>query len=152
MPIFLLPLVAAALRIASLLTLATAAASDIDRRIISNRTALLMFSIGVDLRFLINPHGLAPSVFAAAAVYLGLVGLTHLKLLGAGDVKLIAAASFYVPANEVPTLLLDIAIAGGIVCVGFFVERGNLRDRAPVPYGVAIVAATAYRILSELSS
>jgi prepilin peptidase CpaA len=149
MPIFLLPLVAAALRMASVLALATAAASDIDDRIISNRTSLVTLGIGVIMRLVLQPQAFAASVFAAAAVYLGLAGLAHLKLLGGGDVKLAAAASFFVPPIEVPALLIDIALTGGVLCLAFLVERGTKRG-TPVPYGVAISAATAYRVIVDL--
>ena len=151
MPIFLLPLVAAALRIASIVPFAAAVASDINRRAISNRTNLITFCVGAILRFTVEPRAFATSVLAAAAVYLGLAGLAHLGLLGGGDVKLAAAASFFVPAGEVPTLLLDIALAGGVLCLVYLaIGRGAHRVHAPVPYGVAISAVTTYRVILDL--
>src|ERR1700691_6083391 len=142
MSAILLPLVAAALRIASVTTLVSAAVSDIKRRIIPNRTSLTALGVGAVLRLVAEPHMFVASVLAASAVYLGLAGLAYLKLLGGGDVKLAAAASFFVPAGEVPALLLDIALAGGILCiVVLVVGRISTIGRKLVPYGVAISAA-----------
>ncbi len=142
-------LVALALRLASLLTLAAAAASDVNRRIISNRTSLAAAGTGAALRLVVAPQAFAMSVLAAGAIYLALAGLANFNIIGGGDAKLAAAASLLVPAGEVPEWLLDVALAGGLVCLGMLATQG--RD-AEVPYGVAIAAATAYRLILDLSS
>ena len=149
--LLLLRLFVATLRLASVATLASAAATDINRRIISNRTSLATFGFGALLRLMIAPHAFAASMLTAAAVYLGLAALAQLKFLGGGDVKLGAASTFFVPAGEVPMLLLDICVAGGVVCLFYLVIRAiSHGTNETVPYGVAISSATAYRVIVDL--
>lgn len=100
------------------------------------------------------------AVFAALAVFTVMVFLFYLGAVGGGDVKLLPASTLLFPTQEVPTLLVLVSFAGGILAIVAIVRRGlrgsrlgtrrGARDRAAadgfgfqgegVPYGVAILA------------
>jgi prepilin peptidase CpaA len=132
--------------------LLAAAGTDIVSRRIPNRLVLALALLGM-VRILhdmiaadavatamlgaLADLAVASAVFAAGAV------LFHLRALGGGDVKLIAAASLFVGAAAVPTLLLLTALAGGalaLVCLVGFAAVGLGALRPGLPYGVAIAA------------
>ncbi|TAD77262.1 MAG: peptidase, partial [Sphingomonadales bacterium] len=70
----------------------------------------------------------------ALAAFLILAGLFALKVMGGGDVKLLAALALWVPFYEFLQLLLIMSLAGGaltIMVAGWHVIRGQ-RDRIAV--------------------
>lgn len=80
-------------------------------------------------------------VFAATA----LAGFAALcgNVFGAGDVKLLSAASLWAGPHLIALLLVVMAFVGGIesLAVVFALRRrGQSLAKAPVPYGVAIAA------------
>jgi prepilin peptidase CpaA len=150
MPALALLLLAAALRVVYLVTLLAAAESDAERRIIPNRLVLVVFGTGVALRLVTDPLAIWINMLVAGAVYVGLAVLANLNLLGGGDVKMTAAATFLVPAADVPELLLDIALAGGVVSLLYLVARKiSIVNSPTVPYGVAILGGVTYRIIAD---
>lgn len=76
----------------------------------------------------------------------------HVRLMGGGDIKLIAALGLWTGLYLLPVLLIVIALAGGGVTVVLLIVRAGaqrclarparlppiLRRGEPVPYGVAI--------------
>jgi len=142
---------AMALRVVNVGALFAAATTDVKRRIIPNVIALLVFVAGLCLRLATQPRVIWESVLVGGILYVALVELVHLGLIGGGDAKLASAASFLVPAAHVPTLLADIAIAGGVLSVLFFAARHlSIVKRPTLPYGVAIAAGTIYRLVTEV--
>lgn len=95
-----------------------------------------------------------PSCLAAFAVAL-LVGFPMFvgRVMGAGDVKLLAAAALFAGMDNLLLLLIATALAGGVLAItalaarpyeGFLVASGLPRPRAGLPYGVAIAAGALY--------
>ena len=93
-------------------------------------------------------------------------------LLGAGDVKLIGAASLFVQPTHVPLLLAATAIAGGLLaCLYLLLQRvlpepadgrpgsvvrrlcrtelWRIGRRGPLPYAVAISSATLFCLVQQ---
>lgn len=144
---------ATALRIASVAILTVAAVGDVRRRVIPDLLTLVVFAAGIALRLSSHAAGFWVSALAGAAVYVALAVLVHANVIGGADAKLTAAVSFLVPAVKVPGLLVDIALAGGALSLLYLLAR-QLRPRinATLPYGVAIVAGSTYRIMADLCS
>ncbi len=165
---------------ASLLALAGSVAADLRARIIPNKFAVLIAACGVALSLRAGAGQLWISLLAAICVFLLLGVLAHYRLIGGGDVKLIAAAALLVPPDRVPLLLADIAIAGGVLsalylAAGFPLRRwpqlyrntgrnghtgafskwlrceGSRIARVyPVPYALAVSGGVAMHIVREL--
>jgi prepilin peptidase CpaA len=135
-----------------------AAGVDISRRIIPNEAVVVVAVAGLLIR-LLSPSEPAvwQSIVAALAILVTLGLLGGHGFLGGGDVKMISAASLAVPVQDVLSLLLNIALAGGVVSL-FYLGRAlaaAARSRravggesaalrsvdfsASLPYGAAIL-------------
>lgn len=146
---------------------AIAAYTDVTSRRIPNLLPAVLLCAGVTLHAI---HG-----WQSAAISIGLflgafafgTFLFSLKLLGGGDVKLIAASCAALGWPDAPAFLLYTIIAGGILGISISIARGRLRAvarnvksmafpllsgvrPAPIssaagtmPYGLAIFAGAA---------
>lgn len=158
-------LVRATVWAAVLVVMAAAAGSDFKRRIVPNEAVALVAVGGLVLSLLARPGSTFISLLLALTVMLTLLVVAHFNLLGAGDAKLIAAATLLVPPDRVAPLLLGIAVAGGVLsgiylvaframkhggrrATGFFAHVRHA-DRS-VPYAVAILGGVALYFASEL--
>jgi prepilin peptidase CpaA len=134
--------------------LAAAAGYDAWARRIPNWAVvglLGVFLVGLTLGWLAPAW---PSCLAAFAVAL-LVGFPMFvgRVMGAGDVKLLAAAALFAGMDNLLLLLVGTALAGGVLAAaalaarpyeGFLVASGWPQPRAGLPYGVAIAAGALY--------
>lgn len=128
----MLPLTVA-LWVAALINLAVIAVADLRRRIIPNELVLATVAAGITLRLVSVGGGLWLSLGGATVIFLTLGAIAHLGVIGGGDVKLISAASLLVSANQVPSLLLDVAMAGGVLSAAYLVARLARGAGAAVP-------------------
>lgn len=134
--------------------LTVAAVVDLHRRVIPNGAVLAVAGAGLVLR-LWDFDGEALAISAALAFLLlaGLGQLARRGIVGGGDAKLIAAVSLLQPAAAVPTVLIFIALAGGVLAVVYLMRqwlyalkpaislRGESRAATglqSLPYAVAI--------------
>ncbi len=118
---------------AILVCLVASLATDLASRIIPNRLVLLVLCFGVALRSMAGAGPLLVSVAMAALVLVVLGIVASHDLMGWGDVKLIAAATFAVAADRVLPLMLHIALAGGVLAVLYLALRFGLRRRSRLP-------------------
>lgn len=147
--------------------LAIAAASDVRSRIIPDRVVLLLGANGLALRLSIAGwHQAAVSLLAAGVILLVLGQAARHGLLGAGDAKLIATVTLFVPVADVPALVLAIALAGGVVSCAYLALRALARHGAmlgplrreqrriaaglPLPYALAIFLGTFWFGVADL--
>jgi len=86
--------------------------------------------------------GVAIQIGVALATFVVLAGLFALRAMGGGDVKLLAALALWIQPAQFLSLLLVMALVGGIltIVVGAWHLMRRRRDRIAVPYGVAIAA------------
>ena len=110
-----------------------AVATDVARRIIPNRFVLLVLASGITLRLLSAPSPFWLGLLGPIAVLLALGLLASHDLVGWGDAKLITAVSVAVPADRLLTLLLAIALAGGLLSCLYLAARCVLRRIAASP-------------------
>lgn len=104
--------------------LVVAAAVDLRRRIIPDTAVLTVAGAGLLLRLLdFDAASFAVSAVLAAVLLAGLGQLARNAIVGGGDAKLIAAASFLQPPTEVPALILHIALAGGGLALAYIARN-----------------------------
>ena len=132
-----------------------AAWTDIRSRTISNEinAAIALFSIAfwwvvgeplwpdVALRV-----GIALLIFVAFAL------LFLLRMMGGGDVKMIAALALWLPLQALMPMLSVMALTGGVIAV-FLLVRHRWRpnaDKPELPYGVAIALGGLWVIANGL--
>jgi prepilin peptidase CpaA len=118
---------------ASLVALAASAAADLRARIIPNEFALLVALCGLAMALRSGAAQLWLPVLAALCVFLALGVLAHYNAIGGGDVKLIAATCLLVPPDRIPLLLIEIALAGGVLSC-LYLAGGLLLRRQPALY------------------
>lgn len=94
---------------------------------------------------------IAIQIGCAALVFALFAGIFALRMMGGGDVKLIAALALWLPPMALLRLLILMALLGGALTLGMLIHA-KIRRRAArdieVPYGVAITLAALF-ILCE---
>lgn len=131
----------------ALIALLAAALHDIAARTIPNRIALGIAALGLLQRILAGELGWG--LVAAGAVFiLGILAWRY-GVMGGGDVKLLAACALLASPWLVPDMILAIALAGGVLALGYILMRRLVRAPAgPRPDGVLrrLLRAEAWRI------
>jgi len=119
------PLVALA---ATLAMLAIAVWTDLRQRRIPNR--LVLVGLGVALALSVAPGGigLRSALLGMAAGFALLLPLHLLRVMGAGDVKLMAAVGAFVGLQAVLMVVLLTLVAGGVLALAWALGLGRLRD------------------------
>jgi prepilin peptidase CpaA len=153
--------------VAASLILLAAALHDLAFRTVPNWMSLALAALATAEALLLG-HVLA-SLAAGVLVFAGSAACWRRGWLGGGDVKLLAATAMIVPPAEIMALLVDVALAGGVLAVCYLVlgrmtpqptgarpagllarirraEHFRIHRRAPIPYASAI-AAGAFVVL-----
>jgi prepilin peptidase CpaA len=123
--------VAAAVSTAGLAILGAAAFIDVRDRIIPNRLVILTLGAGLVMRLACDPYRIWLSLVISFGIFAALAYASRHNAIGGGDAKMIAAVSLLVPPDQVLSLLLDIALAGGGVALVYLVARFGLHRRPP---------------------
>ncbi|MEJ7933462.1 prepilin peptidase [Sphingobium sp. AN558] len=129
--------------------LITAAITDLRSRIISNRLNV-MIAVLAPLWWLSCGLPVWPGMVTQLAIGLIIFGLFAalfaLGWMGGGDVKLLAALSLWFPWQAVVSLLVLMAVLGGVVTLATVIHhRVTKRLGQPeIPYGVAISLAALW--------
>ncbi len=109
--------------------------ADIRDRIIDNNVILALLVIILPISFLkYQTIFILPAVFALMIGFL----LFTLRVIGAGDVKLVSVLMLMIPLDELIYFFFFTAFAGLLlIVVGWLFYRKSIRERG-LPYGVAI--------------
>lgn len=147
-----MPWLAAAAALGLLLLCGAVIHSDLGRRRIPNTLctaiALLGFVFAVGETGWSGFPNFAWRMAIAALVAVPLVLLFLLRLLGGGDVKLIAALLLWVPASDIPAMLAVTILAGALIAIALNLNRLFCFIRADtIPYGVAIVSGALWVLI-----
>ncbi len=121
--------------ILTILLLINVSYSDIKRRIIENKIVVILCFILIMLTWLKYE-----TIFILTPICVLLIGfvLFSLKVIGGGDVKLIATLTLSLPNDQIPSLFFFITLSGLLVIIwGFLFHRKSITNNG-VPYGVAI--------------
>jgi prepilin peptidase CpaA len=139
-----------------------AAVTDADRLSIPNRVvAALVLLYPVYVLASPQPVDWTGGLAVAAVTLIGGMLLWRLGTLGAGDVKLLAAAMLWAGPVGAPNLLLAMAVVGGALALVqatqlrfiaaslaslLFRDSGEAFLRAEVPYGIAIAVGAVVAV------
>lgn len=123
-----------------------AAISDVRSRTIANKLNLAIALLAVPYWFAVGLTpwpGMAMQLGFAVATFALFVGLYMIGGMGGGDVKMIGAVALWAPPMMLLSMLMVMAIGGGLLSLVMLIEQKWRRGAEPpeVPYGVAIAAA-----------
>lgn len=122
------------------------AVTDIRSRIISNRLnaaiALLAPVYWWSLGLAVWPD-MAIQIGLCAGVFAIFATLFALGMMGGGDVKMLAALALWLPAGALLSLLVLMALLGGVITFIALIHHRSTKKigAVEVPYGVAIALA-----------
>ncbi|MFZ2998058.1 A24 family peptidase [Sphingobium sp.] len=129
--------------------LIVAAVTDLRSRIISNRLNLIVAALaplwwvacGLDMW-----PGMAVQLLVGGAVFVLFAMLFAVGMMGGGDVKLLAAIALWFPWQAVLSLLVLMALIGGVVTLVTVVHHRMSRriGQPEIPYGIAISFAALW--------
>ena len=136
----------------SLILLSVAAGTDLKDRRIPNEIVAAVAAIGLMQGLIARPGQVWLSLLVALVVFCGLGVLSRYRIIGGGDLKLISAVTLLVPPGRVGELLIEIALAGGVLsCIYLLVP--NAQSGPATSSGVGEVAhpeaGSALRIMME---
>jgi prepilin peptidase CpaA len=134
------------------IVLLVASVSDIRDRRIPNWTVLALVILFVPWIFVGSHVLIISSLEAALLAFIVSVTLYALRIVGAGDSKLLTAVSLFVGLDHLFTFFMLVALAGGAIAavslgrnpvraLVMFQMRGKGDFGRGVPYGVAIAVA-----------
>jgi len=126
--------------LASSVLLTVSAATDLKDRRIPNELVAAVAAIGLTQGVLARPGQVWLSLLVALIVFCGLGVLSHYRIIGGGDLKLISAVTLLVPPERVGQLLIEIALAGGVLSCVYFLARYALKSPSVASSGAAEVA------------
>ncbi len=101
-----------------------------------------------------SPTSVALQVGVALITFFAMALLFALKMMGGGDVKLLAALALWIEPGAFMQLLIIMALAGGvltIVMAAYHFMRQQ-KERIAIPYGVAIAAGGLWVIYPKIFS
>jgi len=154
---------------AACVLLAVAAMHDVGFRTLPDSVSVGLVGCGVATH--LSGGDLGRAALAASAVFALAVLAWWAGALGGGDAKLLGSTALAVPLSSVPAFVLDTALAGGVLALGFLslrpfvpaargsrpatllgrvlrAEAWRIRRRGPLPYAVAIAAGGAVSLLN----
>lgn len=129
--------------------LIAAAITDLRARIISNRLSFVIAALaplwwiacGLDLW-----PDVAVQLLVGGIVFILFAALFSMGMMGGGDVKLLAALALWFPWQAVISLLVLMALLGGLVTLITVIHHRMTRrlGQPEIPYGVAISLAALW--------
>jgi prepilin peptidase CpaA len=131
------------------LLLIVASVTDLRSRIISNRLNLTVAALApiwwLACGLALWP-GMAVQLLVALIVFMAFAALFALGCMGGGDVKLLAALALWFPWQATLSMLMLMAVLGGIVTIVTVVHHRMTRrlGQPQIPYGIAISFAALW--------
>lgn len=157
----------------ALFVLLAATTSDLAVRTVPNWFSVVLGIDGISMR--IQDDMIVFSVLGAGIVFILAFCCWRRQIMGGADVKLLAAVSFLVRPSAIPTLMLAIALAGGMLGLLYWIlprlllkpstvrprfilgrvlriERYRISRGFSLPYVVAIAVGSVYAIGKGLAT
>jgi prepilin peptidase CpaA len=113
---------------ATLIALAVGVVTDLKDRIVPNELVLLVAVCGVALTLLSRPDLIWLNILLAIVVLFGFGIFAHYRMIGWGDVKLIGAVALLVRPDRFGLVLIEIAVAGGLLSGIYLAAYHTLRQ------------------------
>lgn len=149
------------LLVAFAIALLYAAFTDVRSRTIGNKLNIAI-AAGAPVYWWASGMSLWPDVawqlgfaiaVAAVLIFIFWLGLTlNMLILGGGDIKLLGAIALWLSPLAFLNMLVIMAIAGGLLAVGFVLRRIVLKPKTQgkLPYGVAITFGALWVLFPQL--
>lgn len=143
------------LLIALAIALLYAAFTDIRSRLIANWLNIAI-AAGAPVYWWASGLSLWPDVAIqlgiAIAAFAVFAGMFAIRLMGGGDVKLLTALALWIEPSGFITLLLIMALAGGVLTVmmGAYHFLRREKEKLAIPYGVAIAFGALWVLFPKL--
>jgi prepilin peptidase CpaA len=144
------------------IVLVLAAIEDIRTRRISNRLSLVILALFAArvTSALVQEAGILDAAVwplaSALAVFMVGLSLFAVRLMGGGDVKLMAATALFAGPELGLAFILYVTVAGGFVALATLIygklQTPDVRERLKVPYGVAISAGGLWVCFNGISA
>lgn len=113
---------------ATLILLVVAAGTDLKDRLIPNRIVIAIAAVAISKGLVSTPGLTWISLLAASTVFCVLGVFSHYKVIGGGDLKLITAVTLLVQPGQIGLLLVEIALAGGVLSCIYFASHLALKN------------------------
>lgn len=132
-----------------------AAWTDIKTRTISNEVNTAIALLAIAFWWVVGETiwpDLVIRIGVALLIFVVFALLFMIRMIGGGDVKMIAALALWLPFQALVSMLTVMALAGGLISA-FLLIRQRWRpnaDRPEVPYGVAIALGGLWVIANGL--
>jgi prepilin peptidase CpaA len=123
----------------SLILLSVAAGTDLKDRRIPNEIVSAVAVVGLMHGLIARPGQIWLSLLVSFVVFCGLAVLSRYRIIGGGDLKLISAVTLLVPPERVGQLLIEIALAGGVLSCIYLLMPSALRIAPATSSGAAEV-------------
>jgi prepilin peptidase CpaA len=144
------------------LVLGYAAAVDVKERRIPNWTVLAVAGLFVGWAVIGPSVSLVGSLAAAVIVFIFTVGLYLLKVVGAGDSKLVTAVALFIGLQHLLVFALMMSVVGGMIALFMLATsprrvlviiqtRGEVGFGRSVPYGAAIALAAVATLVPQVT-
>ena len=144
------------------LVLGYAAAIDMRERRIPNWTVLAVAGLYIGWAIVGPSVSFVGSLAAALIVFMFTVGLYLLKVVGAGDSKLVTVVALFIGLQHLPVFVLMMSVVGGMLALFILAmsprrvlviiqTRGQVGFGRSVPYGVAIALAAVATLVPQVT-
>lgn len=134
--------------------LVIAAAGDIKARIIPNRlnAGIALLAIPFWVAAGLGWHDILIQIGLSFAVLAIFGACFAIGMMGGGDVKLLTALALWMPLGQMATLLVWMALGGGVLTAAMLILHRLRRatEKIEVPYGVAISAAALLLVTNDI--
>jgi prepilin peptidase CpaA len=146
--------VVVALRLILAVLLVVAAIGDIRTRIIPNwlNAAIALLAIPYWLALGLDGHAMLIQIGLCFAILALFFLCFAIGMMGGGDVKLLAALALWMPLGKMATLLIWMALAGGVLTLAMMLIHRLRKNtvKLEVPYGVAISVAALVIVTKDI--
>lgn len=134
--------------------LVIAGIGDVRSRIIPNRlnTTIALLAIPFWFAAGLSSHAMLIQIGLACVVLAIFSGCFMIGMIGGGDVKMLTALALWLPLGQMFTLLLGMALAGGVLSVGMLIyyRLRKIIDKPEIPYGIAISASALLLVANDV--
>lgn len=123
--------------------------TDTIRREITNIQIIVVIIIGIICAFL---YDIKFNIWISIIILSFCILLWYMKLIGAGDAKLIPIMSFFTPDELIYEFLFLMTILGALIAILTILSTKVFKTEKTVPYGVAIMISFILIYFSNLYS
>jgi len=124
-----------------LIALTVSVVTDLKDRIVPNELVLFVAINGMSLTLLSRPELIWLNILLAVLVLFGFGIFARFGMVGWGDVKLVSAVTMFIRPDRLGLVLIEIAIAGGVLSGVYLAAYHTLRNSRVYQTRSAVITA-----------